>query len=73
MIFDYFDSVSEAIEFLVALGSLIGVLGLIIGIIGWFSTGKFHRHKMIGIIIGSFVLLMICGLRTGFRYFYIYH
>jgi hypothetical protein len=73
MMFDYFDSVAEAIEFMVALGSLIGALGLIVGIIGWFSMGKFHRHKMIGIIIGSFVLLIICGTRTGFKYFHIYH
>ena len=73
MILDYFDAVAEAIEFLIALGSLIGALGLIIGIIGWFSMGKFHRHKMIGVIIGSFILLVVCGARTGFKYFYIYH
>jgi len=30
MIFDYFDQVGEGIEFLIALGSIMGVLGFII-------------------------------------------
>ena len=67
MMCDYFDAVGESIEFLIALGSLVGALGLIIGIIGWLSLGQFQRHKMIGVIMGSVVLLVLCGASTGFK------
>lgn len=73
MMFDYFDSVGVSIEFLIALGSLLGVLGLIVGIMGWVFLGQFQRHKMIGVIMGSVVLLILCGASTGFKYFHIYH
>jgi hypothetical protein len=73
MLFDYFDAVGEAIEFLMALGSIIGMLGLIIGILGWLFLGQFQRHKMTGVIIVSIVLLTICGIHTGIRYFRIYY
>jgi hypothetical protein len=73
MMYDYFDAVAESVQFLIALGSLVGVLGLIVGIIGWFSLGQFQRHKMIGVIIASIVLLALCGVSTGFKYFHIYH
>ena len=73
MIFDYFDKVGESIELLIALGSLVGALGLIVGIMGWIFLGQFQRHKMIGVIMGSVVLLILCGASTGFKYFHIYH
>jgi len=72
MIFDYFDQIGEAIEFLLALGSIIGLLGLIIGILGWFFLGQFQRHKMIGVVVVSIILLTVCGINTGLRYFRIY-
>ena len=72
MMMDYFDSVGESIEFLIALGSILGVLGLIVGILGWIFLGQFQRHKMIGVILGSIVLLILCGSSTGFKYFHIY-
>ncbi len=73
MLFDYFDAVAESIEFLIALGSLVGSLGLIVGFIGWLFLGQFQRHKMIGVIIASVVLLAFCGVSTGFKYFHVYH
>jgi len=72
MIFDFFSQFDEAIEFLVSLGSIIGFLGLIIGILGWLVLGQFQRHKMIGVIVVSFILLSICGTHTGMKYFHIY-
>ncbi|MFW9894838.1 MAG: hypothetical protein ACFFD7_03455 [Candidatus Thorarchaeota archaeon] len=72
MILDFFDSVGEAIEFLVALGSIIGFLGLIVGILGWVFLGQFQRHKMIGVIVASIILLTVCGAHTGLKYFRIY-
>ncbi len=72
MIFDYFDGIAEAIEFLIALGSIIGLLGLIVGILGWLFMGQFQRHKMIGVVVVSIILLGVCGLYTGVKYFRIY-
>ena len=72
MMYDFFDAVGEAVEFLIALGSIMGFLGLVIGIIGWLFLGQFQRHKMIGVIIFSIVLLALCGLTTGIKYFHIY-
>ncbi len=72
MMFDYFDGVEESIEFLIALGSIIGMLGLIIGILGWLFLGQFQRHKMIGVIVASVILLGVCGLTTGIKYFRVY-
>ncbi len=70
--FDYFDQIGEAIKFLLALGSIIGLLGLIIGILGWLFLGQFQRHKMIGVVVVSIILLTVCGINTGLRYFRIY-
>ncbi|UCC19013.1 MAG: hypothetical protein JSV62_13035 [Promethearchaeota archaeon] len=72
MIFDYFDGLTEAVEFLVALGSIVGMLGLIVGILGWLVLGQFQRHKMVPVIIVSIILLTVCGVHTGIKYFRIY-
>ncbi|MHA1294547.1 MAG: hypothetical protein ACTSQJ_18050 [Promethearchaeota archaeon] len=70
MIFEnYFDKVSEGIEFLVALGSIIGLLGLICGLIGFFIMGNYYKGKFMVIIVISFILIAICGLHTGTKYF----
>ena len=69
MLFDYFDGIAEAIEFLIALGSIIGLLGLIVGILGWLFMGQFQSHKMIGVLVVSIILLGVCGLYTGVKYF----
>ena len=70
--FDYFDGLADAIEFLMALGSVIGLLGLIVGILGILFLGQFKRHKMVGVIVVSIILLAVCGLHTGIKYFRIY-
>ena len=69
MLFDYFDGVGEGVEFLIALGSIIGMLGLIMGLLGTLVFGHFQRRKMIGVIILSIILLTVCGLHTGLKYF----
>ncbi|MFW9822401.1 MAG: hypothetical protein ACFFE4_05675 [Candidatus Thorarchaeota archaeon] len=71
MIYDYFKVVQEAFDFLIALGSIVGFLMLVVGIIGWLFLGQFQRHKMIAVIIASIILLSICGFSTGFKYFHI--
>ncbi|MFW9821598.1 MAG: hypothetical protein ACFFE4_01600 [Candidatus Thorarchaeota archaeon] len=66
-----FDILGEGVEFLLALGSVIGVLGFIVGIIGWLTLGQFNKRKMISVIFFSIVLLAVCGTYTGFKYFHI--
>ena len=72
MLLDFFDVVGESIEFLIALGSIIGFLGFIVGLLGWLFLGQFQRHKMIGVIVVSIILLSVCGTFTGLKYFHIY-
>jgi len=72
VVFDYFEEVLEGIEYLIALGSILGLLGLIIGMILLIWGGQRYRYKMIGVIIASFVLLAVCGLNTGIKYFRIF-
>ena len=66
---DYFGAVADAVEFLIAVGSILGFLGLIVGILGLMYSGPFYRHKMIGVIVFSIILLAVCGLYTGLKYF----
>lgn len=72
MIFDFFDAVGEGIEFLIALGSMIGFLGFIVGLLGWLFLSQFERSKMIGVMVVSIILLGVCGTFTGLKYFHIY-
>ncbi len=69
MIFDYLEDIGEIIEFLLALGSILGMLGLVIGLIGWLFLGQFQRKKVIGLMIVSVILLAVCGVNTGMIYF----
>ena len=72
MIFDFFDKVADSVEFLIALGSIMGFLMLIVGILGWMFLGQFKRHKMISVIVVAIILLTVCGFSTGIKYFHIY-
>jgi len=72
VVFDYFESVLEGIEYLIALGSIMGLLGLIIGMLILIWGGQRYQHKMIGVIVASIVLLAVCGPNTGVKYFKIF-
>ncbi|TES95998.1 MAG: hypothetical protein E3J90_08860 [Promethearchaeota archaeon] len=72
VVFDYFEGVLEGFEYLIALGSIVGLLWIIIGIIFLIGGGQRYRNKMIGVIIASIVLLAVCGLDTGIKYFRIF-
>lgn len=69
VLFDYYDGFQEGIEFLIALGSIMGLLGLIVGLILVIWGGSRMRKSMIGVIIVSIILLGLCGLETGLQYF----
>jgi len=72
VVFDYFEDVLEGFEYLIALGSIMGLLGFLIGMIFLIWGGQRYRSKMIGVIVASFVLLTVCGLDTGIKYFRIF-
>ena len=72
VVFDYFESVLEGIEYLIALGSILGLLGFIIGMLILIWGGQRYRDKMIGVIVASIVLLAVCGFNTGIKYFRIF-
>ena len=72
VVFDYFEDVLEGFEYLIALGSIVGLLGFLIGMIFLVWGGQRYRTKMLGVIIASIVLLVVCGLDTGIKYFRIF-
>ncbi|MBA7520579.1 hypothetical protein ES705_12675 [subsurface metagenome] len=72
VVFDYFEDVLEGIEYLIAVGSIMGLLGLVIGMLFLIWGGQRYRDKMIGVIIASIALLAMCGLNTGIKYFNIF-
>ena len=69
---DYFSKFGEGIEFLVALGSILGLLGLIVGLLGAMTMSSRMKAKFYGLILVSIILLSVCGLHTGTKYFRIY-
>ncbi len=70
--FDYFEELLGGVEFLIAFGSLIGILGILIGLIFAIWGGSRLRYKMVGVIVFSFILVAVCGFDTGFKYFRIF-
>ena len=72
VLFDYFEDLLEGFEYIIALGSLIGIVGFIVGMIFVIWGGSRLRYKMIGVVIASIVLLAVCGPETGFKYFRIF-
>jgi len=72
VLFDYVEDMVDGFEYLIAFGSLMGVLGFLVGLILVIWGGSRIRYKMLGVIIASFVLIAICGFDTGFKYFKIF-
>jgi hypothetical protein len=72
VIFDYVDQIGKGIEFLIALGSIIGVLGLIVGFVALFVSGNRMRKHVLALMVFCFILVIICGFDTGINYFNIF-
>ena len=66
---DYFDSMTNAVEFLMAIGSILGLLGLIFGFFLIVWGGKRAKQAAFGILVFSFIIVGICGYQRGIRYF----
>lgn len=69
VMFDYFEDVLEGFEFLIAIGSLVGIVGFLFGIICVIWGGSRLRYKMMGVTVVSLLLLAVCGFSTGIKYF----
>lgn len=68
-----FNGLLDGVEFLIAVGAILGLLGLLIGIIFLVFGGSRMRKHMIGVIIFSLILIILCGgIDTGLKYFHIY-
>jgi len=65
----YLSEVFAGFEFLIALASLIGIFGLVIGGFMLFFGGRPFKSKGLKIMLVSIVLLVLFGLNTGIKYF----
>ncbi|MHA1845897.1 MAG: hypothetical protein ACTSWE_16740 [Promethearchaeota archaeon] len=62
-------SLMKLIEFLLAIGSILGLLGLIVGLFWLILMGSRHRDNALFFIFICLLLLIVCGWNTGLRYF----
>lgn len=65
----YFADVFAGIDFLVALGSLIGFFGLILGVALVFLGGRQFKSKGLKVLLISIILVVLFGVNTGIKYF----
>jgi len=65
----YYKSILEGLEFIRALGSIIGILGLVIGALMLVGGGRAFKKTAISVVIICIGLLFICGPDTGIKYF----
>ncbi|MGQ4873687.1 MAG: hypothetical protein ACP6IY_06375 [Promethearchaeia archaeon] len=71
---EYSQNVAKAIEYLIALGSLIGYLGIIVGFILFLSSIRGTKQKGIFLIIFSICVVALCGGPFyGLKYFRIHY
>lgn len=71
MILSYFDGVADGIEYLIALGSIIGLLGFIVSLFFLLISSSKSRNKFLVSMIVCIVLLAVCGIQTGIQYFHL--
>ncbi len=65
----YFSDVLGGIDFLMALCSLIGFFGLVVGAAMLFLGGRQFKSKGLKVLVISIVLLAVFGFNTGIKYF----
>jgi Ca2+/Na+ antiporter len=68
----YWNDVLDGIEFIIAFGSIIGVLGIVVGLIGLLFSSQFQRKRFYSLLFFSIVLVAVCGLYRGLKYFRIF-
>lgn len=73
VLLNYFDDVAEGVQFLIAFGSIMGLLGIIFGILGILVGGDRYRGMFIKLVLTCIVLLVACGgPQYGIKYFRIH-
>lgn len=65
----YVEGFAEGLEFLMALGSIMGILILIAGLVGMLLMPSYKRNSMCLVLIIGVVLMLVCGVTTGLEYF----
>ena len=65
----YFSDVLAGIDFLMALASLIGFFGTIVGVALLFLGGRQFKSKGLKILMIGIILLALFGYQTGIKYF----
>lgn len=65
----YFSDVLAGMDFLMALGSLIGFFGVIFGVAMLFLGGRQFKSKGLKVLVISIILLALFGFNTGIKYF----
>ena len=68
MLSNYFDSVKEGVRFLMALGSILGLFGILISCCLIMSSHH-DKSKYYGLLVLSAILIAVCGLFYGLKYF----
>lgn len=69
---EYVSAMKNGVEFLCALASVVGLLGLVFGLIMFLLGGIQSRQSSIKIIVFSFIIVAIFGLQSGMKYFGMY-
>ena len=65
----FFSTIYDGMDFLMALGSLIGLFGLLIGGLILFFGGRPFKTKAVKLLLLSIFLVSVCGITTGVKYF----
>ena len=73
VLLNYFDDVAEGVQFLIAFGSIMGLLGIIFSILGLLVGGNRNRVLFLKLAVFCIVLLVACGgPQYGIKYFRIH-
>lgn len=65
----YFADIMGGIDFLMALGSLIGFFGTILGAAMLVVGGRQYKSKGLKVLLVGITLLVLFGYQTGIKYF----
>ena len=65
VVFDYFEDVLEGFEYLIALGSIVGLLGFMLGLIFLIWGGQRYRNKMLALLSRQSCFWLCAGLTQG--------
>lgn len=70
MSMQFLDNVQSAVQFVIAIGSLVGWFIVVISVIGLIFTNHKFRTRLIWYIVMGGILIILCGPITGFQYFF---